>query len=218
MNINEQNTRANAVVDRLLAQFPNASTELIYDKNDPWQLLVVVSLSAQTTDKNVNQVSPGLFKRFKSVHDFAKATPAEVEPYIKSLGLFRNKAKNVVLAAQKLISDFNGEVPKTRAELETLAGIGSKTSAVIAANAFNIPAIAVDTHVSRVAQRLGLTINTDPKKIEADLTKLLPPGRLLEAHNTFILHGRYTCIARKPRCSVCVLADCCPRIGVVSSQ
>lgn len=218
MITNAQKVRAQTVVKRLMAIMPHASTELVYDGNDPWQLLVVVSLSAQTTDRNVNRISGELFKRFKTVYDFAKSSPAEVEPYLKTLGLFRNKAKNLVLAAQEVVNRFGGSIPKTRAELETLAGIGSKTSAVIVANAFHTPAIAVDTHVARVAQRLGLTTHTDPKKIEADLTALLSSDLLIGAHNTFILHGRYTCIARKPKCSTCVLNDICPRVSVTVSQ
>src|SRR5271170_4091719 len=116
------------VLKRLIKTFPNAKIELNFKKNDPWSLLVVVALSAQTTDKKVNEISGPLFERFKTVKDFAKASPKEIEPYIKSIGLYHNKAKNLVLAAQKIMTDFNGKVPKTREALETLAGVGKKTS------------------------------------------------------------------------------------------
>lgn len=212
----ELKAKARKYLHELVKTYPNASTELDYDKEDPWQLLVAVSLSAQTTDVKVNLVTPALFKRFKNVFDFSKAEPSEVEPYIKTLGLFRNKAKNLVLAAQKVVNDFGGIVPSERKLLETLAGVGQKTSAVIVANAFNIPAIAVDTHVARVSYRLGLTQEKNPSKIEAELTDLFPKSDLLKAHITLILHGRRICFARKPHCSICPLSTTCPRIGVSS--
>lgn len=209
---------AGFVLKKLSAAFPDAKIELEFDENDPWQLLVVVALSAQTTDKKVNQISKALFARFKNVRDFAKAKPSDIEPYIKSIGLYRNKAKNLVLAAQKLLKDFAGVVPQDRAQLETLAGVGKKTSAVIVANAFDIPAIAVDTHVARVSRRLGLTEESDPNKIEKDLTAIFSTRNLIDAHHTLILHGRRICVARKPHCSVCPLNTKCPRIGVTTSQ
>lgn len=210
--------KAHYFLEKLKALYPEARTELDYDKNDPWQLLVVVSLSAQTTDKKVNTISSALFKRFKTVYDFANSTQQEVEPYIKTLGLYRNKAKNLVLAAKKIVSDFNGKVPKDRKLLESLAGVGEKTSAVIVANAFNIPAIAVDTHVARVSYRLGLTTAKNPSKIEADLCALFLPKEWLTAHITLIFHGRRVCFARKPACTTCALNDACPRVGVTSWQ
>ncbi len=209
---------ANFVLQRLEETFPDATIELDYHKNDPWQLLVVVALSAQTTDKKVNEISPRLFARFKTVHDFATATPEDIEPYIKSIGLFRNKAKNLVAAALKVVHDFKGKVPKTREQLETIAGVGRKTSAVIVANAFGTPAIAVDTHVARVSFRLGLTGEHDPVKIEKDLTALFPPEKLLKAHHAIIFHGRRICHAKKPHCSMCPLAGRCPRHGVTSFE
>jgi endonuclease III len=207
---------ATYVVTHLKRTFPDAKIELTYQKNDPWQLLVVVALSAQTTDKKVNEISSALFKRFKTVNDFAKALPQDIEPYIKSIGLYRNKAKNLVLAAQKVVDEFGGHIPHKREELETLAGVGKKTSAVIVANAFDEPAIAVDTHVARVAQRLGLTNETNPDKIEAELTKLISKKNLILAHHAFIFHGRRICFAKKPHCSICPLKEKCPRIGVGS--
>jgi endonuclease III len=213
MDNKEKKVLANYVLRQLKKTFPNAQIELEYKKNDPWQLLAVVMLSAQTTDKKVNQISVALFDRFKSVRDFANARSAEVEPYIKSIGLYRNKARNLVLAAKKIVAEFKGKVPKERSLLETLPGVGRKTSAVVVANAFNTPALAVDTHVSRVAKRLGLTALKDPNKIEEELTELFKKDLIL-AHHALILHGRYICIAKKPRCSICPLSKKCPKIGV----
>jgi endonuclease-3 len=218
MTIKEKKAFADYVLTQLTKTFPHADIELKYKKNDPWQLLVVVALSAQTADKKVNLISPALFARFRSVQDFAHATPKEIEPYIKSIGLYHNKARNLVLAAQKIVSDFAGKVPKTRELLETLPGVGKKTSAVIVANAFNIPAIAVDTHVARVSQRLGLTTHTDPHKIEEELTALFHQKDLLLAHHVMIFHGRRICIAKKPRCSICPLYKTCPKKGVTVWQ
>jgi endonuclease-3 len=212
-----QNTR-NAIwfLDRLSARFPEAKIELNYDARDPWQLLVAVVLSAQATDKKVNEITPALFKAFKNVEAFAKATPSEVEPYVHSLGFFRNKSKNIVGAARMLAQQFGGRLPRERALLEQLPGVGAKSAAVIVANAFGEPAIAVDTHVGRVARRLGLTKETDPSKVEATLTALLPKERLIDAHHVFIWHGRRICFARKPACSTCPVNERCPRVGVKS--
>ncbi|MCA9508363.1 MAG: endonuclease III [Myxococcales bacterium] len=210
--------KALLILERLMSTYPNAHIELDYNPKDPWQLLVVVALSAQTTDKKVNQISPALFERFKSVHDFAHASPQEVEPYLKTIGLYRNKARHLVLAAQKIIQDFNGHIPKERIKLESIPGVGKKTAAVIISNAFGEPAIAVDTHVSRLAQRLGLTKEIQPDKIELALTKLFPKNFWLKAHHALIFHGRRICFARKPHCSLCPLADLCPKIGVVQSN
>lgn len=209
---------AQYVIAILKKTYPQAQIELSYDKSDPWQLLVVVALSAQTTDKKVNEISPALFNRFKTVTDFANASPQEIEPYIKSIGLYRNKAKNLKLAALKVLNDFNGHIPKTRAELETLAGVGKKTSAVIVSNAFNIPALAVDTHVARVSFRLGLTELSDPLKIELELSDLFGQDLLLDAHHTLIFHGRRICLAKKPKCTLCPLLDRCPKVGVMTYQ
>lgn len=218
MSTQEKKALAKYVLKHLMTEFPDAQIELDFKKDDPWQLLVVVALSAQTTDKKVNQISKALFKRFKTVKDFADATPSEVEPYIKSIGLYRNKARNVVLAARKLLEDFDGKVPHDRELLETLPGVGRKTSAVVVANAFQIPAMPVDTHVARVSKRLGLTKQTDPNKIEDELSELFPKKELINAHHALIFHGRRICIARKPHCSICPLNKKCPRIGVTVFQ
>ncbi|MEI6791231.1 MAG: endonuclease III [Myxococcaceae bacterium] len=198
-------------LDAICARFPEAEIELCFDKKDPWQLLVAVALSAQTTDKAVNKVTPALFEAYPTVREFAQTTPEEIEPFVKTLGFFRNKSKNLVLAARMIMKEFGGEIPKERALLESIPGVGPKSAAVIIANAFGVPAIAVDTHVGRVARRLGLTKNTDPSKVEADLTKLFPKERLLEAHHAFIFHGRRICHARKPNCIECPVLTKCPK-------
>ncbi|MEM7494949.1 MAG: endonuclease III [Myxococcota bacterium] len=207
--------RAERILDLLVARFPNARIELDYNHADPWQLLVVVCLSAQTTDVRVNQVSPALFAAYPTVHAMAAAQPQQVEPYIRSLGFFRAKADNLVRAARAIVEQFGGRVPQGRAELETLPGVGPKGAAVIVANAFGRQAIAVDTHVGRVARRLGLTKQRDPSRVESELTALLPKQRLLQAHHTLIWHGRRICHARKqPECHQCPVATLCPRVGV----
>jgi endonuclease-3 len=205
--------KAVRILDALSERFPEARIELSYD-GEPWQLLVAVVLSAQSTDAGVNKATPALFKAFPSVDAFAHVEPKDLEPYIKTLGLYRNKAKSLVGAAKKIVADFGGLVPKERAQLQTLPGVGSKSAAVIVANCFGEPAIAVDTHVGRVTRRLGMTKHTDPDKVEADLTKLLPRDRLLEAHHTFIWHGRRICEAKLPRCHDCPVEKLCPKIGV----
>lgn len=204
-------------LNKITERFPDAKIELDYHRDDPFTLLVAVMLSAQTTDVNVNKATPALFKAYKDVYAFAKAKPEDIEPYVRSLGFFRNKAKAAVAAARRIVDEFGGEVPHDRAILETLPGVGAKTAAVVIANAFGEPAIAVDTHVSRVAHRLGLTKETNPSKIEADLTSLLPRKRLVDAHHAFIWHGRRICKARKPLCSLCPVQDRCPKIGVTTS-
>lgn len=200
------------MLQRLMAHYPNAVIELNYEKSDPWQLLVVVALSAQSTDKKVNEISPNLFKAFPTIQDFAKSSAKNIEPLIKTLGLFRNKAKNLHLAAQQILQNFNGKVPKKRSDLESIAGVGKKTAAVIVANAFNEPAIAVDTHVARLAKRMGLSEEPNPHKIELDLMKIWPKELWLSAHHTLIFHGRRLCFAKKPKCQECPINALCPKI------
>jgi endonuclease III len=206
--------RALLILDALRDRFPEAKIELDYAEQDPWQLLVAVVLSAQSTDAGVNRATPALFAAFPDVFAFARARPDEVEPFIKTLGLYRNKAKAIVGAAKRVVEQHGGHVPTERSVLQTLPGVGPKSAAVIVANCFGEPAIAVDTHVGRVTRRLGLTDNVDPDKVEADLTALLPRARLLEAHHTFIWHGRRICLARRPRCEECPVEKLCLKVGV----
>ena len=189
-----QRERALRILDALVARFPDARCEL--DHRSPWELLVAVVLSAQATDVSVNKVTPALFARFPTVQDFAVVTPDVVEPFIKSIGLFRNKAKNIVAAARLVVERHGGVVPSQREQLEDLPGVGKKSAAVLIANCFGVPAIAVDTHVGRVSRRLGLTKQTDPDKVETELTALWPTDRLLQAHHTLIFQGRRLCDAR----------------------
>lgn len=212
--MSERRREALYYLNKITGQYPDARIELDYDERDPWQLLVAVVLSAQCTDKKVNEATPGLFRAFPDVYAFARASAEEVEPYIKTLGLFRGKARNLVASARTLVALYDGEVPSERPVLESLPGVGKKSAAVIVANVFGQPAIAVDTHVGRVTRRMGLTTNTNPDKVEQDLTALFPKKRLLEAHHAFIWHGRRICHARRPTCEVCPVRRKCPRVGV----
>lgn len=214
--LDAKRAKAVRVLDGIVARFPDAKIELDYSDADPWQLLVAVVLSAQCTDAAVNKATPALFAAFPDVRAFAAATADQVEPYVKSLGLFRNKAKNIVAAAKIVVDAYGGALPKDRAKLEELPGVGKKSAAVIVANAFGEPALAVDTHVGRVSRRLGLTKHENPDKVELELTELLPRDRLLEAHHAFIWHGRRICHARVPACSACPVVDDCPKIGVTT--
>ncbi|HEY1097625.1 MAG TPA: endonuclease III [Myxococcota bacterium] len=207
-----QKARALRILDGLVARFPDAHCEL--DHKDAWELLVAVALSAQATDVSVNKVTPALFARYPTVFDLGNARVEDVEQLIKTIGLYRNKAKNIVAAAQLVVSRHNGVVPSSREQLEDLPGVGKKSAAVIIANCFGVPAIAVDTHVGRVSRRLGLTKQTDPDKVETELTALWPRDRLLQAHHTLIFQGRRTCDARKPKCSECAVAADCKRVDV----
>jgi endonuclease-3 len=175
-----------------------------------YQLLVSVILSAQCTDARVNLVTPKLFQRFPTVVDMARATPAQVRPYIKTCGLYASKAKNIVGASRIIVQRFGGEVPATLDELVTLPGVGRKTANVVRSVAFAQPAIAVDTHVFRVANRLGLVRAKTAHKAELQLMKVVPKAQWSQAHHWLILHGRRVCHARKPECAGCVLVDLCP--------
>jgi len=187
---------------------PTPTTELGYD--DPFQLLIAVILSAQCTDKRVNMTTPALFEAFPTPDVLAVSTPDAVFQYIKGISYPNNKSKHLVEMAKMLVSQFNGEVPSTVEDLMKLPGVGKKTANVIASIVFGIPAMAVDTHVFRVSNRIGLTNNSkSPLETEKELTKYIPKELWSTAHHWLILHGRYTCIARKPKCEECGLVDCC---------
>ena len=197
---------------RMIAWFeqsmPVAETELHYET--PFQLLVAVILSAQCTDKRVNMVTPALFAAYPDAESMALATDDEVFEYVKSVSYPRNKSKHLVAMARMLLSDFGGVVPSDVDELQRLPGVGRKTANVIAAVVFDLPAMPVDTHVFRVANRIGLTYNSKtPLATERELVKHIPPEKLPTAHHWLILHGRYVCTARKPHCAECGLADIC---------
>ncbi|AEN73425.1 endonuclease III [Rhodothermus marinus SG0.5JP17-172] len=205
--------RIGAILERLREAYPNATTELRW--SSPFELLIVTVLSAQTTDKKVNEVSPELFRRYPTPEALAQANPEELEPLLRPLGYFRQKARTIVNLACQLVERHGGEVPRSMEELTALPGVGRKTAAIVLGTAFGIrEGIAVDTHVSRVSQRLGLTSHKTPDKIEQDLMALVPREDWTWFGHALVLHGRYVCLARRPRCSQCVLADLCPRIGV----
>jgi endonuclease-3 len=199
-------------MDRLGTTMPEARIELDY--RTPLELLVAVILSAQCTDKRVNLVTPALFGRFPDAAAYARATPAEVEPFIQTCGLYRAKAKNLVAAAKALVAEHGGEVPRSREALEKLPGVGRKTAGVVCIHLGGDAAFPVDTHVRRLAGRLGFSSETDPDKVEADLQALLPPERWTQGHQLLVWHGRRTCFARAPACERCAVADLCPQRGV----
>jgi endonuclease-3 len=198
---------ARTILGRLKKRYSMIHTALDYAS--PWQLLVVTVMSAQTTDDNVNKVAPRLFARWPEPADLAAADPEEVEQVIFSTGFYRQKTQSIIALSQDLVERFNGEVPRTLEELITLRGTGRKTASVVLAEAWGLPAIAVDTHVKRVAYRLGLTDETDPEKVERDLRALYPPQEWSGISMRVIQFGRETCDARRPRCWECEMIDRC---------
>ena len=200
--------RAEQVLEELHTLYPGATTEL--EHATPFELLICTILSAQATDKSVNEASPALFGRYPDAFAMAQATVEEVTPYIKTIGLYKNKAKNIVATAQKLAEEHDGEVPTDFDTLLTFSGVGRKTANVVLSNAFGRPAIAVDTHVGRLARRLKFSASENPDKVEQDLEKLFPKDQWIFVHHALILHGRRVCGARKPQCEVCSLHAWCP--------
>jgi len=207
--------RAAAIARGLAKTYPDADCELDY--KSPWQLLVATILSAQCTDKMVNQVTPGLFGAYPTPAALAEAPVPAVEALIKRTGFFRQKTKSIQGVARAVAEKHSGEVPADMAVLTTLPGVGRKTANVVLGTAFGQPAIFVDTHVRRLANRLGLTMSDDPVVIEQDLQKLLAPREWTRFAHRLIHHGRRVCFARKPRCSGCALLRWCPQIGVVDT-
>lgn len=201
-------TKPILILDTLEAMFPHAQVELNHKNH--FELLVAVVLSAQTTDVSVNKITPTLFKRYPSPKALSKANVKDVESFIKSIGLYHNKAKHIIALSKELISKHQGIVPHTREDLEKLPGVGRKTANVVLSNAFNIPAIAVDTHVARVSIRLGLAKSNDNVvEIEKKLMKKFPKDRWQKAHHQMIFFGRYHCLAKNPKCDSCPLYDVC---------
>ena len=208
-------TRAVKILGRLAKAYPKAGIEL--DFTSPLELLVATILSAQCTDERVNEVTRTLFTRYRTAEDYARARPAILEREIHSTGFFKAKARSLMGMGQALVERHGGAVPRTLEELVALPGVGRKTANVVLGNAFDIPAIAVDTHVTRVSQRLGLTRAEDPEKIHDDLCVLLPKPRWTQATHLLIIHGRRTCFARKPACPTCAVRDLCPWPGKTPS-
>ncbi len=207
----ERKKRARAILRALKAAYPEARTELLH--KNPFELLVATVLSAQATDKGVNRVTPALFARWPTPEALAQADPEEVGRVIRSLGLWRTKANNLVALAQRLVEAYGGEVPSDPEALRKLPGVGWKTATVVAGAAFGVPGIAVDTHVARLARRLCLTGAKTPERIGRDLEALFPRKDWIFLHHAMVLHGRYVCTARKPRCQECPLRPYCPSAG-----
>jgi len=205
--------RAKTILSRLKREYPEARCAL--DHGDAYQLLVATILSAQCTDARVNLVTPVFFARYPSPEVLARADPGEVEETIRSTGFFRNKTRSLIGMARALVADHRGEVPRTMEDLRTLPGVGRKTANVVLGNAFGInEGVTVDTHVTRLSRLLGLTRHDDPVKIEQDLMPLFPREDWALLSHLLIFHGRRVCIARRPRCPECVLADLCPSAAV----
>jgi len=205
--------RARTILGRLKREYPDARCALHH--GDPYQLLVATILSAQCTDARVNMVTPAFFARYPSPEALARADRGEVEEIIRSTGFFRNKTRSLIGMAQAIVADHRGEVPSTMEELRVLPGVGRKTANVVLGNAYGInEGVTVDTHVTRLSRLLGLTRHDDPVKIEQDLMPLFPREDWALLSHLLIFHGRQVCIARRPRCPECVLADLCPSAAV----
>ncbi len=204
--------RANAVLEQLHRGYPDAKIELEYTA--PFELLIATILSAQATDVSVNAATPALFEVYPNATALSKAKLEEVEALIKTIGLFRNKAKNIIATAQILVAKYNSEMPNDFDALLTLPGVGRKTATVVLSNAFGRPGIAVDTHVGRLARRLGFSASENPDVVETDLEKLFPKDQWIFVHHALILHGRRVCDSRKPKCETCTLLERCPQVGV----
>lgn len=213
LSLAQRRELANKVVETLRRLYPDARCSLDY--RTPLQLLIATILSAQCTDERVNKVTPALFARYRSAADFASADPRELENYIRSTGFYRAKAKNIIACCRALVERHGGELPRSLEELTKLPGVGRKTANVLLGTAWGIPAgIVVDTHVRRLARRMGLTQHTDPDKIERDLMELIPQEEWIAFGHRMIYHGRQVCLARNPRCDQCALNSFCPKIGV----
>ena len=207
--IADKKMRVREVIKRLRKAYPDAHCAL--NHSNAFELLIATTLSAQCTDARVNIVTADLFRKYRGPADFVNVTQRELEKDIHSTGFFRNKAKNIQAACSRIIAEFGGEVPKTMDELLTLGGVARKTANVVMGNAYGIAAgVVVDTHVSRISQLLGLTQNKTPEKIERDLAEIVPQKDWVMFPHWMIFHGRKICVARRPKCAECVLADICP--------
>ncbi|MBV9215323.1 MAG: endonuclease III [Acidobacteria bacterium] len=209
--------RTAEIIRRFKKMYPDAHCAL--DHTNTFELLIATILSAQCTDARVNIVTADLFRKYRRPEDYLKVSQKELEKDIHSTGFFRNKAKNIQAACQRIIDVYKGEIPRTMNEILTLGGVARKTANVVLGNAFGIASgVVVDTHVSRLSQRLGLSRNTTPEKIEADLIDLVPKRYWIMFPHWMISHGREICIARKPKCSICPLNDLCLKIGVTTFE
>jgi len=200
------------ILDVLQKEYPDARVTL--DFNNPWQLLIATIMAAQCTDERVNLVTKDLFKKYRKVGDLATADLPTLEKEIRPTGFYHNKAKSIIGCCQRIVKQFNGEVPRTLEELTSLPGVGRKTANIILGNAYGQQAIAVDTHVKRLSHRLGWAKSDDPDKIEFELMKVIAQDRWTMACHQLVFHGRRVCMAKKPQCPSCPVALFCPKIGV----
>lgn len=202
------NKKALEMIDVIANMFPNAECELVHD--NPFELTIAVLLSAQTTDVSVNKLTKDLFKKYKTPEDYLNVDISELENDLRTIGLYRNKAKNIQKLCASLLNKFDGVIPQTHAELESLAGVGRKTANVVMSVVFNEPSLAVDTHVERVAKRLGICRWKDNvRQVEDKLCKVVPRERWNKTHHQLIFFGRYHCLARSPKCDICPLFNEC---------
>lgn len=207
--IADRKQRTTEIIKRLKKAYPDAHCALVH--SNPFELLVATILSAQCTDERVNIVTANLFRKYRSPHDFIEVSQAELEKDVHSTGFFRNKAKNIKSASLRIVEVYSGKIPQTMDEILTLGGVARKTANVVLGNAFGIASgVVVDTHVSRLSQRLGLTNEKTPEKIERELEKLVPKKNWIMFPHWMIFHGRQVCNARKPKCGECVMANICP--------
>ena len=205
-------SNATQIYKILSKTYPNVKCELTF--KTPFQLLVATVLSAQCTDKRVNMVTPNLFKKFGTPEKMVKARQTEIEKFIRSAGFYRTKAKNIKLLSNKLLTDFEGKVPKNLESLIKLPGVGRKTANVVLGHAYGIPGITVDTHFGRLSRRFGWSKNQDPVKVENDVSKLIAEKEWTNLSQRLIWHGRRVCFARNPACGACVLKSICPSFGI----
>jgi len=208
----EKKKRIARIITFLKRRYPDARCALNF--KSPLELLIATILSAQCTDERVNKVTKDLFKKYRRADDYAKVKPKIFENDIRSTGFYKNKAKSIINCCREMVEKHGGEVPSSLEELVNLGGVGRKTANVVLGNAFGIPGIVVDTHVKRVAHRLALTKNQDPVKIEYDLMELVTKKEWTTFSHLMIFHGRYTCMAKKPLCSECVVENLCPKVGI----
>jgi endonuclease-3 len=211
-SFSNKKVRAAKMYRVLTKSYPNVRCEL--DFNNPFQLLVATVLSAQCTDKRVNQTTPALFKKYKSIKKMAKADLADIERLVKSTGFFRAKAKNIKLLSEKIMNDFEGQVPERLEDLITLPGVGRKTANVVLGHAFDTPGITVDTHFGRLSRRFGWSKAIDPVKVEFEVADLIPQKEWTNLSQRLIWHGRRVCHSRKPACGACSLSKLCPSFGI----
>ena len=195
------------IEEALSAVWPNPKSELEFET--PFQLLVATIMAAQATDKKVNQLTPALFRAAPDAESMSRMQVDDIRNLISSINYYNNKAANILAMSRKLVEEFGGEVPASREALESLPGVGRKTANVVLGNAFGIPAMPVDTHVHRVSNRIGLCRTSKPEETEAALVKIIPESKLIDFHHYLLLHGRYTCKAKKPECPVCPIRELC---------